>query len=120
MTPPSPFGLIAALRERGHSVTLDGPGFIIDPAPPADLETAVAMLQTGIRACITGRPWLGLSSDTGHAEAIDVHRAAPSWCSLLAVEGDKQWDRIHPRHDELFRHAEHPKRYRRATAEAWK
>lgn len=120
MKPFSPYALLSALRDRGFVVTLDGSGFIIDPAPPAELHESIVMLQTGIRACIAGRPWLGLSSDTGHAEAIDVHKLVPSWCSLLAVEGDSQWDRIYPRHDELIRIEKHPNRNRRSMAEAWK
>jgi hypothetical protein len=68
---------------------------------PAELARYAALLQTGIRAKLTGRRWFGINAagrgvGPGVDGALDFHRLLPLETELLCVEGDLQggWDRI--------------------------
>jgi hypothetical protein len=89
-------GLLAAVRRYAPGVEDGELLFGVDL--PADLESAVEVLQTGIRACLTGRPWWGSSAAPTRArvEPLSPDERLPGWVGMLAVEGDTTWDRIGP------------------------
>ncbi len=62
--------------------------------PPAELWDALRVLQTGVRAALTGRRWAGCDSTSGRAQWLSPDRPVPAGVGLLAVEGDARWDRI--------------------------
>jgi hypothetical protein len=87
-------GLLIALERDGNLPRVVPDGIRFDRPPPAELLTTIRVLQTGIRAALTGRMWFGLSSDTGWAQALNPAELIPGWVSCLAVQGDAKWDRI--------------------------
>jgi hypothetical protein len=62
----------------------------------AELEPVLSILHTGVRAQLVKRKWYGCEGETGRV--IDLSPAAPILpeITLLCVEGDERWDRIHP------------------------
>jgi hypothetical protein len=91
-------GLLAAVRP--HMPVVEDGDLVFGSDLPADLEPVVEVLQTGIRACLTGRPWWGSSVAPSHprprVERLNPGEPLPTWVGLLAVEGDQTWDRIRP------------------------
>lgn len=100
-TPPrTARDLLAALGPYGPAA--EGTTLTLGPATPADLVAAVRVLHTGVRAVLTGRRWFGSDTASTRGGELDPAAALPAWARLLTVEGDRGWDRLHPRvRDEL-------------------
>ena len=70
---------------------------------PAKLEGYVELLQSGLRAMLTGRRWFGIDP-AGHGVgpftdgALDFHQPLPATTRCLSVEGEygAGWDVIDP------------------------
>ncbi len=94
--PTTAAALLAAVRPFGPAA--DGAGLVFELDPPAELVAALAVLHTGIRAQLTGRPWYGCGSDRRTAAPRPLNPAAPipEGVTLLCVEGDAGWDRLDP------------------------
>jgi hypothetical protein len=96
--------LLARLKPFGPAVEASDLIFAADL--PADLMPAVSVLHTGLRAVLTGRRWYGCEGATGRVVELDPAAPIPPGITLLSVEGDRCWDRIHPAarldHPELF------------------
>ena len=88
--------LLAAVLPFGPAVEGEELTFIADP--PADLEAALTVLHTGVRAVLTGRTWYGCGSNrrTAAPRPLDPTVPIPGGITLLCVEGDGRWDRIGP------------------------
>ena len=63
---------------------------------PAELLSTLAVLHTGVRALIAGRRWYGERSDRPGLTVLNPAASIPDGITLLCVEGDNCWDRIHP------------------------
>lgn len=75
-----------------------------------ELLQRMQILQTGLRAVLTGKRWFGVDVRTGRAcgphparghgllafGALDPTCKLPAIVGLLAVEGDVSWDRLSP------------------------
>ena len=64
---------------------------------PANLRPKLAILQTGIRAILTGSAWYGFRSATaswrdGLDNPLDPKKPLPIGIDRLCVEGDSSWD----------------------------
>lgn len=70
------------------------PGGLEVTGLPADLAGPVRLLQTGVRAVLTSRPWLGCDLRTGRVVVLDPGRPVPREVGLLSVLGAAKWDRI--------------------------
>ncbi len=87
---------------------VEGADLVFAAEPPAELAEALAVAHTGVRALLTGRPWLGCGSDTRTAapRVLNPKAPIPAAVMLLAVAGDSRWDRIGPAaradHPDLF------------------
>ncbi len=86
--------LLALVESFGPTVEDGELVFALDP--PTDLEPALSILHTGVRAVLTGQRWWGSESDKPCV--IELNPVAPlaGRITLLCVEGDQRWDRIHP------------------------
>lgn len=92
--PRSARALLAAASDFGPAVEAQDLTFGGDL--PRDLEVKVRVLHTGLRAILAGRRWYGCDGSTGLATALDPRTPIPPGVTLLCVEGDQRWDRIHP------------------------
>jgi hypothetical protein len=92
--PTTARALLAFLKPFGPAVA-DG-GLVLDLDPPSGLVRVAAVLHTGVRAELTGRTWYGCDGRTGRVFALDSGHPIPAGITLLCVEGDRRWDRIHP------------------------
>lgn len=94
--PTTAAGLLALVGSLGPSVENAALVFALDP--PAEQLPALRVLHTGIRAGLTGRRWYGCGDTSKTAGPRPLNRSAPipAGITLLAVEGDQRWDRIHP------------------------
>ena len=94
--PTTAAGLLALVEPFGPAV--EGGALAFDLDPPADLLPALRVLHTGIRAALTGRHWYGCGDTRKTAAPRPLNPSAPipPGITLLAVEGDERWDRIHP------------------------
>ena len=86
---------------RAYVPRVEGYELAFDADPPADLEDAVGLLQSGIRAALTGRRWFGIDAGgrprgTGTDGCLDPARPIPAAVTLLCAEGDPRWDRVRP------------------------
>ena len=96
--------LLLALSAADCTPRVEGDELAFDREPPADLLAYVSLLQTGLRAALSGRPWFGIDgSGTGFSlgtlfdGALNPADTVPAACTLLIVEGDRSgWDRIQP------------------------
>ena len=105
MTPGRPpataAALLAAVRPFGPSA--EGGELLFALDPPAGLAPRLTVLHTGLRAILTGRPWVA------HVEAgkngrftrtwvgnLDPAARLPAGTVLLSVMGDRTWDRLDP------------------------
>ena len=95
-SPAHAAGLLAAVKEFRPSV--EAGSLVFDPDPPAELLSAICLLHTAIRAALTGRHWCGCGSTrkTAAPRFLDLAAPIPAGITLLCVEGDDGWDRIHP------------------------
>ncbi|QJX00254.1 hypothetical protein [Frigoriglobus tundricola] len=94
---PTTAAELLALVELFGPTVEDG-ALVFDRDPPADLLAALRVLHTGIRAALTGRKWYGCGSTrkTAAPRPLDPSDLIPPGITLLCVEGDQRWDRIHP------------------------
>ena len=82
---------------------------VLSGAPPAHLDRLVMVLQTGVRAVLTNRPWYG-TTDTGRGlgplddGALDPAKPLPWLTHRLCVAGDGRWDAVPPWWREEFAH----------------
>jgi hypothetical protein len=88
--------LLALLDEFGPAV--EGGELVFERDPPDDLEPALRVLHTGVRAALSGRRWYGCgnTSKTAAPRPLAISGLIPVGITLLCVEGDERWDRIHP------------------------
>src|SRR5436305_483054 len=91
--PATARNLLAALTPSGPAV--EGRELTLGAGPPADLEAALPVLQTGVRAILVAKKWYGCDSDTGRVSVVNPATEIPAGIGLLCVEGDRNWDRIH-------------------------
>lgn len=76
---------------------VDGPNLVGPTLLPADLRTDVKLLQTGLRALLTGRAWWGSSTDApALVRVLLPDEPIPDGIGLVCVAGDARWDRIPP------------------------
>ena len=61
---------VLALAEP-FGLAVEGSDLIFVAGLPADLESAVAVLHTGVRALLTGRRWYGCHGETGRVVELD-------------------------------------------------
>ena len=95
-TPPpaTASGLLALVEPFGPVV--EGGALVFDTDPSAALEPALRVLHTGLRALLSGRRWYGCDGDSGRVVELQSVALVPPGTTLLAVESDACWDRIHP------------------------
>jgi len=88
--------LLDAVRPCG--VAVEGDELAYAPGLPVNLAAVVRVLHAGLRALLTGRKWFGCGSTPKTAAPVVLNPAfpIPPWVTLLAVEGDRSWDRIGP------------------------
>jgi len=84
--------LFKALAPFGPAV--EGEDLAFDAGPLPDLDVALRVLHTGIRALLTGRKWFGCDASTGRVVELNPAAPIPADVGLVAVEGDRRWDRI--------------------------
>jgi hypothetical protein len=98
--------LLTRLKPFGPAIEDGELVFAIDPL--VDLDPILRILHTGIRSLLVGRLWFGCGSECGMAapRSLDPGAPIPRGITLLCVEGDQRWDRIHSAaridHPELF------------------
>ena len=86
--------LLAQLDPFGPTVERGELAFATDPPP--ELERAVSVLHTGIRATLARRRWWGSMSEKPRVIELNPAAPIPAGITLLTVEGDECWDRIAP------------------------
>ncbi len=93
-TPATAADLLAAVAAYRPVVEDGALEFELDP--PAGLTRRLRVLHTGVRAALAGRPWYGCGSDrrTAAPREIDPAEPIPDGITLLAVAGDRRWDRV--------------------------
>ena len=94
--PTSAAELSAVVLAYRPTMEVGALAFVVEPPP--ELERLLRVLHTGVRAALTGRPWYGCGSDrkTAAPRQLDPAAPIPAGVTLLAVEGDRRWDRIDP------------------------
>jgi hypothetical protein len=95
-TPTTVRTLLSLLELFGPAV--EGQEFVFDCDLPENLEALVAVLHTGIRVALSGRPWCGSADCSATRRVVaELHldRPIPHWCGLVCVFGDTRWHRIH-------------------------
>lgn len=93
-TPITVAGLLPLIEPFGPTVE-DG-ALVFDRDPPTELRPHLRVLHTGLRAVLTGRRWFGCGSAAPCPKPLDPAAPIPNGITLLTVEGDHRWDRIHP------------------------
>jgi hypothetical protein len=88
--------LLTRLKLSGPAIENRELVFAFDPRD--DLDPLLRILHTGVRAIFTGSRWFGCGSERAIAAPRLLNPAAPipRGITLLCVEGDQRWDRIHP------------------------
>src|SRR5262245_57626079 len=86
--------LLTAVSNFGPAV--EGFDLVFETDPPDEYDGMLRILQTGIRAILTGRRWFGISTETGRGWDHDPRFQLPDWVGMLLVEGDPRWDRLRP------------------------
>lgn len=86
--------LLDVVRQYGPSA--EGPELTFAADPPEELDAALRVLHTGVRAVLTGRRWWGCTSHKPRVIELNPAERIPTGITLLAVEGDACWDRIAP------------------------
>jgi hypothetical protein len=92
--PATARGLHAAVLAFGPAA--EGEDLVFTAAPPAELVGVLRVLHTGVRALLVGRAWYGERSDRPGLTVLNPDCPIPTGVTLLCVEGDNHWDRIHP------------------------
>jgi hypothetical protein len=92
---PNPSTAIRVLDlAKPFGPAVEGQELVFDREPPPDLLAALNVLHTGVRALLAGRKWFGCNTNTGRVVELAPALPIPAVVSLLAVEGDSQWDRV--------------------------
>jgi len=88
--------LLAAVHPFGLAV--EGEELVFDIDPSTEMNGALMVLHTGVRALITRKPWYGCGSErvTAAPKFLDPDKPIPRGVVLLCVAGDAHWDRIDP------------------------
>src|SRR5690348_17187474 len=86
--------LLATVRPFGAAV--EGLELVFDDDLPPDIVELLRVLHTGVRALIASRKWFGCEGKTGRIVDLLPAFPVPEGITLLAVEKDTRWDRIHP------------------------
>lgn len=77
---------------------VQGEDLVFDRDPPESLQGAIRVLQTGLRAVLTGRRWIGIDGKgrgAGRPDGtLEPGEPLPAAVRLLTVEGDAKWDRV--------------------------
>jgi hypothetical protein len=87
--------LLALIQPFGPAVE-DGELVFATDLPP-NLEQALRLLHTGVRALLSGRKWFGSTTADGMRTLVvelDSTEPIPPRIALLCVEGDQRWDRL--------------------------
>ncbi|HEX4611492.1 MAG TPA: hypothetical protein VH092_25080 [Urbifossiella sp.] len=94
VAPTTAVAVLAAVRPFDPAV--EGAELVFALDPSAELTAGLAVLHTGLRAQLTGRPWYGCGSDrrTAAPRLLDPSAPIPDGVTLLCVESDVRWDRI--------------------------
>jgi hypothetical protein len=95
VTTPTTARVLLTLIEP-FGVAVEGADLVFAADLPTNLEPALTVLHTGVRAVLTGRRWYGCDGDTGRVIELNPATPVPPGITLLSVEGDQRWDRIHP------------------------
>lgn len=89
--------LIAQLSARDCIPAIDGDELVFDRDLPDDLLPFVEVLQSGLRAHLTGRKWYGINPNgrgaARHDGLLSFSELLLDDVHLLAVEGEV-WDRV--------------------------
>lgn len=93
-TPSTARDLFAAVEAFGPAA--DCGELVFDLDPSAELLPVLAVLHTGVRALLVGRIWYGERSDWPGLTVLNPSAPIPAGITVLCVEGDNCWDRIHP------------------------
>jgi hypothetical protein len=86
--------LLTLVRPFGPAAEADE--LVFESDPPAELEAALRVLHTGVRALLARGRWYGCDGDTGRVVELNPAAPLPAGIALLCVEGDHRWDRIDP------------------------
>ena len=87
--------LLHSLTAAGCNPSVDANELLLDSDPPSHLERYLPLLQTGVRAVLTGRVWHGLDGDTGRVFDLTPDVRLPRNVGLLSVVGAGEcWDRF--------------------------
>jgi hypothetical protein len=86
--------LLELVRHYGPAVE-DG-DLVFETEPPPELDAALRVMHTGVRALLTRRRWWGSTSEKPRVIELNPAEPIPAGITLLAVEGDTRWDRIPP------------------------
>lgn len=78
---------------------VDGCELVLAAPPPPHLHGPLLVLQTGVRAAITGRPWFAIGIDGRGLGPltdgeIDPDKPLPWLARRLCVAGDARWDAL--------------------------
>jgi hypothetical protein len=73
-----------------------GEDLVFEVEPPDHMDPLLRLLHTGVRSLIAGKRWYGCDGGTGRVTELNPTASIPAATTLLAVEGDRQWDRIDP------------------------
>jgi len=112
--------LLFALSEADCPARAEGEELVFDREPPRRLLPYVELLQTGLRAALTARPWYGIQANgepwhgtgkkcdrLGTDGILDPSKLVPNNVAMLTVAGDSEWDRVRPKlrdaHADAFR-----------------
>lgn len=94
-TPTTARALLALVKPFGPAV--EGGQLMFAADLSAELEAAVSIAHTGVRALLIRRPWWASSARGAtrpRVERLHPDATIPPWCGLLCVAGDTRWDRI--------------------------
>jgi hypothetical protein len=92
--PTTAAGLLTLAAPFGP--TIEGFDLVFTLEPPPELDGALNVLHTGLRAQLAARSWYGCGSEsrTARPRILDPAAPIPADITLLCVEGDPCWDRI--------------------------
>jgi hypothetical protein len=95
--PLSAVGVLSLLSAAGVVATVEGVELALPPETPDDLLDWLAVIHTGVRAVLRGCRWIGSDPRPGRTRVVELDPAKPIplGVTLLCVEADPGWDRIH-------------------------
>jgi hypothetical protein len=86
--------LLGALLAAGCRLTVRGSRLAVAGEVPLDLQPALIILHTGVRAQLDGAAWCGCRGRTGHISVLRPEEPIPADVTLLCCSGDRSWDRL--------------------------